>query len=180
MSDEYTDRAIQGGAAAPLSNEQKRRAVMTARRAYELMQGKGLIGQAVEFNAWRHGECMQCVERGGLTFAAQSDWPYIMGHFAALIAAHTDGENERRVMSDLATRMGSKAITQDSSFAMAKMRHECEAARDVLSDPFGFCRGISFKRFHAPPEKISAKEVWFLIFTLRRRAAQLRKKGRAA
>ncbi len=174
------EKAIQGGAAAPLTNEQKKRAVLIARRAFELLCERGILGDAAEFDIWRHSEIMQCVERGGLKLASQEDWPYIIGHFAAIVAKHTDMEQERHVFESMAARMGAKANTSDTSFALAKMRHECEAAADVLRDPRGFCAGISFKRFHAPPEKISAKQVWWLIFTLRRRAAQLRRKGRAA
>lgn len=179
-NDEYTDRAIQGGAAAPLTNEQKKRAVLLARRAFDLMKLASAIGDAVTFDMWRHSECMQCVERGGLTFAAQSDWPYIQGHFAALIAKHTALEGERKQMNELAFQMGKKAINQDASFAMAKMRHECENAKDVMPDAWGFCQGISYKRFHVEPAKLNAKQVWWLIFTLRRRCGQLRRKGRAA
>ena len=120
MSDAYSERAMQGGAAAPLTNEQKKSAVLLARRAFDLLQGGGAIGEAVTFDNWRHGECMQCVERGGLTFAAQSDWPYIQAHFAALISRHTGSEAERRQMDDLAFNMGKKAINQDASFADRK------------------------------------------------------------
>lgn len=174
------ERAIQGGAAAPLTNEQKKRAVLIAQRAHYVMRERGLISQDSDFDQWRHGECMQCVERGGLTLASQEDWPYIIGHFSGLIVQHTTSEQERHVMQAVAARMGAKANTSDTSMALAKMRHECEAAADVMRDARGFCAGISWKRFHAPPEKVSAKEVWWLIFTLRRRAGQLRRKGRSA
>ena len=183
--DQHSERAIQGGAAAPLTNEQKKEAAMLARRAYDLMKGKGLIAASVSVEDWRHRECLQCVERGGLTFAAQSDWPLIMGHFHKLIASHTTSESERKASNDVAFRMGAKALNQDASFAMAKLRHECESAADVMQDPRGFCRGISVQRFHVEPVqngviKLSARDIWWLIFTLRRRCQQLRRKGRAA
>lgn len=174
------ERAIQGGAAEPLNNEQKKRAVLIARRAFELLCDRGILGDAAEFNTWRHAEIMQCVERGGLTLASQEDWPYIIGHFAGIISKHTTMDQERHVFAAMAARMTTKAATSAESYALAKMGHECKAASDVLRDPRGFCAGISLKRFGAPPEKISAKQIWWLIFTLRRRAAQLRRKGRAA
>jgi hypothetical protein len=185
MDDQNTDRAIQGGAAAPLSNEQKKRAVMLARRAFDLMLARRAIANGVSFDDWRRRECMQCVERGGLTFAAQSDWPFIMGHFHKLIATHTDNDQERFVSNDVAFKMGAKALNQDASFAMAKLRHECTSAQGVMRDPRGFCRGISLKRFHVEPVqngliKLSAQQIWWLIFTLRRRVGQLKRKGRAA
>lgn len=174
------ERAIHGGATAPLTNEQKKRAVLIARRAFDLLCERGILGDAAEFDAWRHSECLQCVERGGLTLSSQEDWPFIIGHFAGIIARHTGMDQERRVFESMAARMSVQASTSEEGYALAKMRHECEAAADVLRDPRGFCAGISFKRFGAPPEKISAKQIWWLIFTLRRRAAQLRRKGRAA
>ena len=167
---EILTRCIDGAALAPLSREQKKELVLLAQRAFQRLYDAGTLSESTEFDAWRHQQVLQVCERGGLREARNEDFLPLQAHFLGMLGQTAMAER-RRAQADMEPR----------HWALAKLKQECEAATDVISHPWEYACSISRARFKTPQiEELGEKQIWSLIFDIRRNAQRRRAKGKAA
>jgi hypothetical protein len=163
-------RCIDGAALAPLSREQKRDLAILARRAFNKLYDTGKISEATEFDAWRHQQVIQVCERAGLCEARNEDFLALQGHFLGMLG-----------QTAMAERRNVQAQLEPRRWALSKLRTECEAAADVIDRPWEYASSIARGRFKtAQMEELGEKQLWMLVFDIRRNAQRRRAKGRAA
>jgi hypothetical protein len=171
MSDSAViDRCIEGAALAPINSEQKRELAILARRAFERLYDSGAISETTDFDSWRHQQAIQAVERTGLRECRQEDFAQLKGHFLRLLGQPA-----------MANRMQARAELEPRRVALWKLRHECEAVADVIGNAEAYVCGIARARFKVGTlAELGEKQLWILLFDLRRNAQRRRAKGRAA
>jgi hypothetical protein len=154
------DKAVAGAALAPLTNEQKTGLILLARQAWETAH------QTLPFDDWRRQQVLFAVERPGLTACRNEDYLPLRAHFlrllgrtgAAEIAAARVWEDPRRQ-------------------ALAKLQHECRTAQDVMPAAWNYAAGFIRNKRNVSIDDADARTIWHAVFLVRRRAAQLRRKG---
>jgi len=164
------DRAVAGAAGAPLSAQQRQRLCALAHKAWLRCFGLGVAaaGDAGVFERFRYEENFKACHKEHLRACTQADWPALQAHYLRLLGA-----------SEQARRMDERQITQPWTMALAKLRDECGKVGDVIERPMDYVGAIARARFKAPVEQLNAKQIWTLVFDLRRNA-QRRRKGAAA
>lgn len=166
---EILTRCVDGAALAPLSREQKKELILLAQRAFHRLYDAGTLAESTEFDAWRHQQVLQVCERGGLREARNEDFLVIQAHFLAMLG-QTSIADRRRVQSQLEPRR----------WALAKLKQECEAAADVIDRAWDYAASIARCRFKtAQIQELGEKQIWMLVFDIRRNA-QHRRNKRAA
>jgi hypothetical protein len=164
------DRAEKGAADRLIDKGQKRNLILAAREAFERLVEAGELGDAAEFDSWRHHQQKLTIEVESLTRARNSDYHALLAHFHAL-AGRTEA----------ARRVESAARVAPRNFALAKLRHEFDAARDVIDEPERYIEAIAKCRFKTPRlDDLTEKQVWGLVFDLRRNAQRRRGDPRVA
>jgi len=162
------DRCIDGAALAPLTAAQKRELVLLARRAFERLYDSGAISEATEFDAWRHGQTLQCVERPGISACRQEDFAQVKSHFLRLLG-----------QEGMSQRLQARADMEPRRVALWKLEQECAAARDVIDRPLEYVSSIARARYKAASmDDLGEKQIWVLMFDLRRNAQRRRAAGR--
>ena len=168
------DRAVSGAAGAPLSAQQRQRLCALASRAWKQRCAQGLAAAPVAgvvdpglFERFRHEENFKSCHKEHLRACTQADWPALKAHYLRLL-----GDREQ------ARRLELRQATQGAAMALAKLRAEAERAGDVIARPFDYVGAIARARFKLPLEQLGAKQIWTLVFDLRRNA-QRRRKGLA-
>lgn len=164
MSDWAQERAIRGAAAAPLSADQVRSLVLLARRTFDALIERGEISKDADFDDWRHRECLMAVERPGLRACGNEDFMPLKAHFLRSLGAREAADRAQWV-----------AATEPRRWAGLKLRRECEAARHVIGDPDAYIAAICRSKFKCAPAECSEKQLWTLVFDIRR-AAQHRRR----
>ena len=162
-------RAVAGASLAPLTNEQKTRLVLLARQAFDRLADRGELGDSAEPNTFRHEQCMQAVERPGLTACRNEDYQPLKAHFLRILG--------KDAAAEIAAQ---RAFDDPRRQALAKLRSECRAAEAVLPNAWGYAAGFVRNKRHVTMEDADAKTIWHAVFLVRRRAAQLRKKALCA
>lgn len=154
------DRAEAGAANTPLSAGQKRDLILLARRAWEK------AGALESFDAWRHRQILLCVERPGLRACTNADYGYVSAHFLALVG-----------QADFAHRQRDRADANDRTMALAKLDAELDAAADVIENGAAYVAAIARARFKTTLIRtdLNAKQIWGLVFDLRRNAQRRRR-----
>ena len=165
--------AINGAACVPLSKEQKRILCILAERAWnakgcpfwEPQQDPDIrLCRTSALELWRHLEQEHLTGRKHLTQCGQADYELLRAHFARLAGDHRDAEAaEARMHGDDARR------------AKAVLRAELVAARCQIADPRRYASTIAMCKYKKTLESLTAKQVWTIIFDLRR-AVWARKK----
>lgn len=162
------DRAMDGAAMAPMTNEQKREIILLARRAYKRYEAAQDSGQAVAcpFEDWRRREQKIAVERDSLRASTNEDYRYLKAHFLRLCGCEV-----------AATKLQETAAMEPRIWARKKLEKECEAAADVIDRPLEYVSAIARARFKvADLDALAEKQLWILVFDLRRNAQRRRKK----
>lgn len=177
MSDAAT-RAVAGAALAPLTNEQKTMLVLLAKEGWEKSQKTNVEhptsnverptgnDATPSFDDWRRAQCMQVVERPGLTACRNEDYLPLRAHFLRLLG--------RKAAAEIALQ---RTWDDPRRQALAKLQHECEAAADVMPAAWNYAAGFVRNKRGVSIDDADAKTVWHAVFLVRRRAGQLRKQG---
>jgi hypothetical protein len=161
------DKAVAGAALAPLTNEQKTGLILLARQAYGTTHPtQSTTHEVLSFDDWRRQQVLFAVERPGLTACRNEDYLPLRAHFlrllgrtgAAEIAAARVWEDPRRQ-------------------ALAKLQHECRTAQDVMPAAWNYAAGFIRNKRNVSIDDADARTIWHAVFLVRRRAAQLRRKG---
>lgn len=182
------DRATAGAASRPLSNEQRMRLAIAARRAFEAQREAGLVSAEETAATWRRRHAMMAVERPGVRQCVNEDYLMLMAHYADMhalalkklcdfggamrLAARSEGLRRR------ADALRTEALTEQRTWAQARLEKEYAAASDVIERPAAYVSSIARARFKtATLADLSERQIWMLIFDLRRNAARRRKQG---
>lgn len=160
---------IEGAARAPLTSEQRQKLAILARHAFErAMEGHALPCPC--FDVWRHEQIRLCTERAGIRECRQEDYDVVKAHFLRLIGQPA-----------MAQRMQDRADVEPRRQALGKLRNECAAAADVIDHAEAYVAAIARARFKTRAiDDLNEKQIWGLVFDLRRNAQRRRAKGRAA
>lgn len=171
------DRAVSGESNAPLTHDQKAALCILAGEAWELAGRPYFDDQAIDLPAclrltksdglelWRHEQQEIACGKRHLTAATQRDYLALRSHFRRLLGRDEDADRD-------AARSG----IQENKLALSKLDHECVAARDVIDRPHDYVGSIARTRYKAPVHDLSPRQIWVLIFDLRRNAQRRRKK----
>jgi len=175
-------RAAQGAALAPLSKEQRVRLARLGRKVFDLQRRAGMVTDAVPYDDWRHQHCMMTVERRGLRECRNEDYQVLRAHFTEQAAAAWDVLGQPRRAASMRRQAGGllvNAETEPRQWAQHKLRHEMEEARDVIEQPERYVASIARARFKTTDfGELSEKQLWVLVFDIRRSAQRRRRKGR--
>lgn len=165
MSDRRQARATEGAAATPLSPEQRRTLALLARQAFGRLCAAGALGDAAEFDSWRHHQCVLAVERPGLRACRNEDYLPLRAHFLALLGRREAAERARV-----------RAEVEPLTWAVRRLETEMAAARDVIERPEEYVASIARCKFKTRLFRtdLNEKQVWTLVFDIRR-AAQKRR-----
>ncbi len=170
--------SIDGAATAGLSIAQKRTVAIQARKAW-IHQGRpeyadqdpdadpGLRITATEaYNLWRQNQQRAACGKLHLTFADQRDYLVILAHFQRLA-----GDDRA------ADRHATMAATDDTRRALGKLKRELDKAADVIECPADYIAAIAGSKYRTRKiEDLSPKQIWSLVYDIRRAAAARRKR----
>lgn len=177
------ESCISGAALAPLTGEQRQKLAQLARRAFDRIcrrssadiGGSGRVCPrpsasigGSDFDSWRHAQIRQCVERAGIRECRQEDYDVVKAHFLRLLGH-----------AEMAERMQARADVEPRRQALGKLHRECREASDVIDRPLEYVAAISAARFKTRTiDDLSEKQLWSLVFDLRRNAQRRRNGGR--
>ena len=175
MADNRQAKAIEGAACAPLSREQKRNICMLASKAWEnqgrpyydpTMDPAYALSKSAAEELFRHEEQQRLVGRKHLTACGQADYFLLKAHFARMAGLEGAAEAaEDRIPGDDARR------------ANAVLRRELAAARSQIADPRRYAETIARSKYKAGIETLTAKQVWTIVFDVRRAVSARKKKA---
>ncbi len=156
------ERCIDGAALAPIGARERQELALLARQAYRKAMEAG-------FDTWRHQQVKIACERGGLREARHEDYALIKAHFLRIIGN-----------GPAADRQMDRAQLEPRRVALHKLGEECKAAEDVIGNGIAYVTSIARTRYHgAGLDDLSEKQIWGLVFDLRRNAQRRRAKGHA-
>lgn len=163
------DRAMRGSSQAPLSKEQRR--LLMARLivpAWNVMRVRGLAGDDLE--NWRREEQFKACHQDYLRSATQADYPKLAAHFMRLLGRIDD-----------ARRWDLKAAGGNMAVARHKLREAIAEAAPTLGDAGAYAAMIARCKFKtADFDALTSRQIWVLVFDIRRAAQKRRHAGKAA
>ena len=173
------ERAIAGAAWAPLSDDQKRDICKLARRVWDRLGQPGFADQPAAippetrlsvteaFTLWRQAQQSEAVGHAHLTACTQRQFPLIFAHLVRLGGA-----------GGLADRWAARSLGDPVRQARHLLEREFVRARDVIDRPAEYVASIAKSRFKTTDLAVlSARQLWSLLFDLRRNAQRRRAKG---
>jgi hypothetical protein len=150
-----------GAALKPLSGLQIRELAMLARQAFSC----AFPLPDLAFDEWRRQQCMQVVERPGLTRCRNEDYLPLKAHFLRL-AGDVQG----------AERATLRHSTEPRRWAMHQLERACMDAADVLPAALEYAAGCIRNRLGLSLEDADDKALWWATYTVRRKAMLERKR----
>ena len=173
--DEHTRKAMEGAGAHAMSDGQKRELCMLARQAYDQARRSGAAPDPADdgmcattaFNVWRRLRQQEACGIGSLKEATNQDYLTIKGFWLRQLGRTPQADKTE------ARRLGEKV-----TWAMDRLKRELAAASDVLPGGRQYIEGFLRNKRGVSLEEASVKQIWQAIYTLRRRAGQLRRKQR--
>jgi hypothetical protein len=150
----------------PLSSEQRQQLARLGRRAYEHLFAGEFNPDAIppDYDAWRHQQCLLCVERPGLRFCRNEDFLPMRAHFLRILGKHQE--------ADYALQ---RAITDPRRQVQAAFERECRQVGDVLPNARQYAAGFCRNKRGVNLDDADEKTLWHALFMIRRRAQQLRR-----
>jgi len=155
------DRAVAGSAGAPLTSHQRQQMCALAHEAWTAKFRAGHAG--ADFEAWRHEEQFKACHKESLRAATQADWPRLRAHFLRLL-----GRVEQ------ARALEQRSATGNRPVAWGKLQQTAREVADVIERPLDYAGRIAAARFKRPLTQLNERELWTLVFDLRRNAQRRR------
>lgn len=168
------DKAVRAQGGAVVKPHQVKAMILAARRAYSEQAKAGLVDDGVDFDAWRWATLHDVVGAAApdsFRAVTQRDYAAVMDYFGRLAGdrAPTGGNSKRTTASD-------------------EVRRAQWALRQVelsVADAFGGREGAMryadalFQKIHQTDRFLAtAKQIWAVIFTMRKRANSKRTTAR--
>jgi len=173
------DKCVAGAGGAPLTKKQKQEICIVAREAWEKLGRPGFDDQAEglppeirmkkteAYTLWRRDEQRKAGGSANLTCSSNGQFARLMEHFCRLAG-------RKQSMAHWSGRKVGDAQRQ----AMARLRRECDKARDVIEEPEAYVASIARSKYKTPAiEDLSPRQVTVLTFDLRRGAQKRRAKA---
>jgi hypothetical protein len=157
------DACIEGAALAPLTAGQKRELLLLALGEWKR------AGRPGDFDAWRHQMVAQVTERHGLREMRQEEYLLVKAHLERLAGK-----------TRMAERHLVRAAVEPRRVAMHKLEVEFAAVTDVIDRPREYVESIARSRYKVSLADCGEKQIWVLLFDLRRNAHRRRKKTATA
>ena len=165
-----SDLAVNGQAAALVSNEQKTRLILAAKKAFDVQTRSGLT-EGVDFNTWRKSALWDACQKGSFRMLDQREYGRAMAYFIDLAG----GKLPRRWVAVAKRESGPEG---DRRRAEWMYRKTCRDVADVFGGVDGaerYARALLLKIHKCDPATATATQLWQVVFTLRNRAKQGRK-----
>jgi hypothetical protein len=115
------------------------------------------------FDTWRHRQTMLAVERPGFTSCHNEDYLPLKRWFLELAGR-----------LDEAQAAGERAEIEPRTWAIHKLHEACSEVADIMPYAWQYAMGI-LKNRGMDAENADPKAVWKALYTVKRRAAQLRR-----
>lgn len=178
----HTDGRSEAGALVPLSKLQIRSLILLARQAYAARTMAAVPApagddcpfdvptEAVEappFDQWRRQQCLIAVERPGFSCCRNEDYLPLKAHFLQILG-RGDEADEARARSALDAR----------ARALHEFQRACAEAASAVQNPEAYADGFLRKVCNCGIRDASDKQIWRAVYLLRRKAAQMAKRGR--
>ena len=116
------------------------------------------------FDEWRHRQCVLAVERPGLSHCHNEDFLPLKEWFLRLAGRQAEAE-----------AAGARAEIEPRTWALHKLHEACSDIAEVMPHAWAYAMGMLRKQGMAE-DNADPKAVWRALYTVRRRAAQLRRK----
>lgn len=167
---DHQARAVTGSAKAGLDKVQRQKLAVMAADAW-VAQGRpgfipgGDVKRMAAFDSWRHQVAIGVVGRESFRVMTQGDYAPLMAEFA------------RRAGKEVASEYWAKrGATEPARQAAYILRREMNRVRDVIADPDRYTATIALAKFKtADLGELSERQLWTLVFDLRRGAQRKRK-----
>lgn len=168
------DRAVRAQGGAVVKPHQVKAMVLAARRAYKVQSDAGLVDDGVDFDSWRRATLHDVVGAAApdsFRAVTQRDYAAVVEYFGRLAGdrAPTGGNSKRTTASDEVRRA-------QWSLGLVELS---------VADAFGGREGAMryadalFQKIHQTDRFLAtAKQIWAVIFTLRKRANSKRTTAR--
>jgi hypothetical protein len=167
----HVEGRSQGAALASMTPEEIKPLVLLARKAFDYLCAMGQLGDAAEFDAWRHAQCLITVERSGFRECRHEDFLPLKAHFLRLLGREAEADNALL-----------RQETQPRRHAMHSLDLACEEAEAAATDAGlqfdgkAYAGGFLRNKRHVSIEDADEKAIWHAVYVLRRKAASMRKK----
>jgi hypothetical protein len=163
----FTEGRSDGAALRPLSGLQKQKLILLARQAFGVSRGAcreeeecpfEVPGEAKvsDFDAWRREQCMQAVERQGLTECRNEDYLPLMAHFLRLLGR-----------DDEAAALQERAEMEPRAYLMDQFQRACRAAERHVQNPEQYALGFLRRACKCGIDDAPDKALWRAIYLLR-------------
>lgn len=177
MATGVMDRTMKASRSAPLTKQQKGVVCRLAAQAWEHQGRPGFADQVADLpdclklskqeasELWRQEQTKKACGVSSLRCAGQGDFCLIMAQFSGLAGR-----------MDQAEYWLGREVGNPERQAIAKLERELAAARDVIEDPESYIRHIARSKFSEDDfARLNEKQLWTLVFDIRRGAAGRRK-----
>ena len=176
MTAAVQDRAGEGAARGKLSREQKAKVCQMAQEAWRRL-GEPMfadqdgvpeclrVSRSLAFEAWRQMEQEHLTGKSSLREMHQGDFCLLMAHFAQIAGDF-----------DAAQFWGERAENDGKRRALWHLERELEKAGPTLGHAERYAAAIAVDKFGtADFSRLGEKQVWTLVFDVRRAAARKRR-----
>ena len=172
------ERAMEGGRGVRLSREQKAKVCQMAQRAWERL-GRPMyadqgdtpdclrLSKSLALETWRQLEQERVTGKRSLREMGQGEFCLLMAHFAQIAEEY-----------DAAEFWGERAESDGKRRAIFALRREIERADPALGHAQRYVGAIAEDKFGTTNlSQLGEKQVWTLVFDLRRAVARKREKA---
>lgn len=167
---DHQSRAVNGSVKAGLDKVQRQKLAVIAADAW-VAQGRpgyksfGGPTRMAAFDAWRHQVALGVVGRESFRTMTQGDYAPLMAEFS---------RRAGKVVS--ADYWAKRGATEPSRQALYILRREMNRVRDVIGDPDAYVITIARSKFKTGDLcELAERQLWTLVFDLRRGAQRKRK-----
>ncbi len=178
MSPAIQNRAAAGAAGAGLSKEQKAKVCRMAQEAWRRLgepmfadqEADGVpdflrMSRSLAFETWRQLEQERVTGKQSLRAMGQGEFCLLMAHFAQIAEDF-----------DAARYWGERAANDGKRRALWHLEKELERAAPALGHAQRYAAAVAEDKFGTSRlSELSEKQVWELVFTIRRAAARKRR-----
>jgi hypothetical protein len=118
------------------------------------------------FDAWRRDQCMQAVERQGLTECRNEDYLPLMAHFLRLLGRE-----------DEAAALQERAEMEPRAYLMDQFQRACRDAAGAVDNPVQYAEGFLRRACKCGIDDAPDKALWRAVYLLRNKVKCERKKA---